>query len=124
MIKRGHSHRPLDTFADSMLLKGVSIEIVSKLLGYSSIKMTERHCEPWVKARQKQLEAEVRRIWNTGVAPPGASPQLRPAVPQQQCVQDFGNRLRYTRSTRSIRKPARAMQEGMSRVSRSPSNTP
>ncbi len=47
----------------SLLLKGVSIEIVSKLLGHSSIKVTERHYSPWVKARQDQLETEVRRIW-------------------------------------------------------------
>jgi integrase len=45
-----------------LLLKGVSIEIVSKLLGHSSIKVTERHYAPWVKARQEQLETEVRRI--------------------------------------------------------------
>jgi integrase/recombinase XerD len=37
---------------------------VSKLLGHSSIKITERHYAPWVKARQEQLEAEVRRIWS------------------------------------------------------------
>jgi hypothetical protein len=36
---------------------------VSKLLGHSSIKITERHYAPWVKARQDQLEADVRRIW-------------------------------------------------------------
>jgi hypothetical protein len=29
-----------------------------------SIKITERHYAPWAKARQEQLEAEVRRIWN------------------------------------------------------------
>jgi integrase/recombinase XerD len=46
------------------LLKGVSMEIVSKLLGHSSIKVTERHYSPWVKARQDQLETEVRRIWS------------------------------------------------------------
>jgi len=64
-IKGGHLHRFRDTFAVSLLLKGVSIEIVSKLLGHSSIKVTERHYSPWVKARQDQLETEVRRIWNT-----------------------------------------------------------
>ena len=64
-IKGGHPHRFRDTFAVSLLLKGVSIEIVSKLLGHSSIKVTERHYSPWVKARQDQLETEVRRIWNT-----------------------------------------------------------
>ena len=64
-VKGGHPHRFRDTFAVSLLLKGVSIEIVSKLLGHSSIKVTERHYSPWVKARQDQLETEVRRIWAT-----------------------------------------------------------
>ena len=64
-VKGGHPHRFRDTFAVSLLLKGVSIEIVSKLLGHSSIKVTECHYSPWVKARQDQLETEVRRIWAT-----------------------------------------------------------
>jgi hypothetical protein len=38
-----HPHRFRDTFAVSLLLKGVSLESVSKLLGHSSIKVTERH---------------------------------------------------------------------------------
>jgi integrase/recombinase XerD len=59
-----HPHRFRDTFAVSLLLKGVSLDSVSKLLGHSSVKITERHYAPWVKARQEQFEAEVRRIWN------------------------------------------------------------
>jgi integrase/recombinase XerD len=59
-----HPHRFRDTFAVSLLLKAVSLDSVSKLLGHSSIKVTERHYAPWVKARQEQLEAEVRRIWS------------------------------------------------------------
>jgi integrase/recombinase XerD len=47
----------------SLFLNGVCLDSVSKLLGHSSIKITERHYAPWVKARQEQLEAEVRRIW-------------------------------------------------------------
>lgn len=58
-----HPHRFRDTFAVSLLLKGVSLDSVSKLLGHSSIKVTERHYAPWIKARQDQLEAEVRLIW-------------------------------------------------------------
>jgi integrase len=67
-IKGGHPHRFRDTFAFSLLLKGVSIEIASKLLGHSSIKVTERHYSPSAKARQDQLETEVRRIWAAGTA--------------------------------------------------------
>ena len=68
-IKGGHPRRFRDTFAVSLLLKGVSIESVSKLLGHSSIKVTERHYAPWVKARQELLETEVRRIWVVDSAP-------------------------------------------------------
>jgi integrase len=45
-----------DTFAVSLLLKGVSIEIVSKLLGHSSIKVTERHYAPYPHAPDLGLE--------------------------------------------------------------------
>jgi integrase len=38
---------------------------VSVLLGHSSIKVTEKHYSPWVRARQEQLEADVRRTWET-----------------------------------------------------------
>jgi hypothetical protein len=36
---------------------------VSVLLGHSSIKVTEKRWSPWVRARQEQLEADVRRSW-------------------------------------------------------------
>lgn len=49
-ITGGHPHRFRDMFSVSLLLKGASIEIVFKLLGHSSIRMTERHYSPWVKA--------------------------------------------------------------------------
>ena len=62
-IEGGHPHRFRDTFAVALLLKGVSLESVSKLLGHTSIKVTERHYAPWVKARQDQLEADVKRTW-------------------------------------------------------------
>ncbi len=35
----------------------------SVLLGHSSLKITEKHYAPWVKARQEQLEAAVRKAW-------------------------------------------------------------
>ena len=62
-VKNGTVHRFRDTFAVELLLKGVPIEQVSILLGHSSLKITEKHYSPWVKARQDQLEAAVRKAW-------------------------------------------------------------
>ena len=30
---------------------------------HSSVKITERHYAPWVRERQEQMEADVRRAW-------------------------------------------------------------
>ena len=62
-VHGGHPHRFRDTFAVELLLKGVPMERVSILLGHSSVKVTEKHYSPWVRARQEQLEADVRRTW-------------------------------------------------------------
>jgi integrase/recombinase XerD len=37
----------------------VDLKTVSMLLGHTSIKTTEKHYAPWVKARQEALEAAV-----------------------------------------------------------------
>jgi integrase/recombinase XerD len=58
--KKCHVHMLRDTFAIEHLLAGVPIDQVSMLLGHKSIKTTERHYAPWVKARQEQLENSVR----------------------------------------------------------------
>lgn len=62
-VENGHSHRFRDTFAVENLLAGVTLAQVSALLGRQSVRVTEKHYAPWVRARQKQLEASVRTAW-------------------------------------------------------------
>jgi integrase/recombinase XerD len=62
-IENGHPHRFRDTYVIELLLAGMPIEHVSVLLGHSSIRITERHYSPWIRARQEQLEAEIQRSW-------------------------------------------------------------
>ena len=57
-------------------------------------------------------EAALRMTWRDA--------QILVAIPQQQCDHDFGNRLRYSNSTCSIRRPAPATIDGMSRVRKRP----
>jgi integrase/recombinase XerD len=63
-ITGGHAHRFRDTFAVELLLTGIDLQDVSILLGHSSVKITEAHYSPWVKARQMRLEAIVQRAWS------------------------------------------------------------
>lgn len=55
----GHTHQFRDSFAVSLLEGGASIETVSVLLGHQSIRVTERHYNPWVKTRQDALDRAV-----------------------------------------------------------------
>ncbi len=66
-ILGGHPHRFRDTFAVSLLERGVPIEVVSRLLGHASIRVTERHYAPWVQSLQNRLEAEVKKAWEPNV---------------------------------------------------------
>jgi integrase/recombinase XerD len=78
-LKRCFPHMFRDTFAVEMLLAGVPLDQVSILLGHSSVKITEKHYSPWVKARQEQLEASVRKAW--GQAPKPTTKRLRSRRP-------------------------------------------
>jgi integrase len=49
-------HRLRDTFAVRALLHGMSLEDVSRLLGHSSVKVTELYYAKWVAARKVRLE--------------------------------------------------------------------
>jgi len=59
------SHRLRDTFAVDLLQKGVPLEEVSKLLGHTSIKTTEKHYAAWIKGRQDRLDSLVMGTWAT-----------------------------------------------------------
>lgn len=49
-------HRLRDTFAVRLLVKGIALDDVSKLLGHSSVSITEKYYAPWVASRKKRLE--------------------------------------------------------------------
>jgi integrase len=69
---RCHPHMLRDTFAVEAILSGMPIDVVSKILGHSSIKVTEKHYLPWVRARQESLNVAVKRSWEAqgiGVKP-------------------------------------------------------
>ena len=59
----GHAHRFRDTFAVEMLLAGKPIERVSAALGHQDVRITQKHYSPWVRARQQQLEDDLRDVW-------------------------------------------------------------
>jgi integrase/recombinase XerD len=63
-VPNGHAHRFRHTFAVELLLAGVPLDRVATLLGHTNSKITERHYAPWIRARQEQLEADVRRVWD------------------------------------------------------------
>jgi integrase/recombinase XerD len=60
-VPKPNPHRLRDTFAVALLNDGVPLERVSKLLGHSSIKVTERHYGHWMKETQQKLEDDMRR---------------------------------------------------------------
>lgn len=62
-VSGGHAHRFRDTMAVELLKAGTPIERVSILLGHSSVRITEKHYNPWNRARQEQAEADVARSW-------------------------------------------------------------
>ena len=57
------SHRLRDTFAVGLLEKGVPMEEVSKLLGHTSIRTTEKSYAKWSKGRQDRVDNLVSATW-------------------------------------------------------------
>jgi hypothetical protein len=74
------SHRFRDTFSVELLPAGVPIERVSILLEDQSVRVTEKHYNPWVRSRQEQLEADVERTWTR-------DPVLTQKIPSTNQVQ-------------------------------------
>jgi integrase/recombinase XerD len=66
-MPEGHSHLLRHTFAYDLLSKGVPIEHVSKLLGHSSIKTTEKYYGTWAKGRQNLVDDVVSATWLVSV---------------------------------------------------------
>jgi integrase len=62
-VPRAYPHLFRHTFATDLLGRGVSIQTVAVLLGHSSTKITERRYSHWIKSRQENLEAEVKKSW-------------------------------------------------------------
>ena len=60
-LPNAHPHMLRDTFAVEMLLAGVPIDQVSILLGHSSVKITEKHYSPWVRAGSSNWKIQYPR---------------------------------------------------------------
>ena len=57
-----------DTAACGWLTAGIPMEEVSKLLGHTSIKTTEKHYSAWAQARQDRLDSLVVATWKGDAA--------------------------------------------------------
>jgi len=80
--KPAHLHMLRDTFAVEYLLAGMPLEEVSRLLGHSSVVITQKHYAPWVLQRQQRLAASQRAAWaamGMRAAPMSKESDQRPA---------------------------------------------
>ncbi len=62
-VERAFPHLFRHTFITNMLTAGVPVETVAVLAGHSSTKVTQKTYSHWIKARQENLEAEVKKSW-------------------------------------------------------------
>jgi integrase len=62
-IPKGRPRQVRDTAAVAWLNARIPLDEVSRLLGHSSIKTTEKHYAPCVKSRQDRLDALVVAAW-------------------------------------------------------------
>ena len=79
--KRCHPHMFRDTFAVESLLSGMRPEEVATILGHSSVRITEKHYMPWVRARQTSLNQSVMQSWvKQGIINPAGGTRPKAAV--------------------------------------------
>jgi integrase len=68
--KRCHPHMFRDTWAVESLLAGMDIRIAADVLGHKTVKTTEQHYMPWVRARQTHVNrAQIASMIKQGVLP-------------------------------------------------------
>lgn len=60
---RTRTQEDREKHSESSAPRGVPLERVCVLLGHQSVRVTERHYSPWVRARQEQLEADLQRAF-------------------------------------------------------------
>jgi integrase/recombinase XerD len=63
LVAGSTAHRFRHTFAQAHLANGGSMEDLSRLLGHTSIKVTEKYYAKWSVARQKRASEALRRTW-------------------------------------------------------------
>jgi site-specific recombinase XerD len=83
-MSEGHPHQLRDTAAVEWMLAGIPLEEVSKLLGHTSVKTTEKSYAPWVKARQDRLVSLVMNTWKPEQKPQATCPTCgKPYTPKK-----------------------------------------
>jgi len=60
---KGSAHKFRHTLATSLLQNGVSVEIVARLLGHSSVEVTRKHYDHWIAERQIEAEQAIEKAW-------------------------------------------------------------
>jgi len=60
---KGSAYEFRHTYATSLLQKGVSVEIVARLMGHSSAEVTRKHYDHWIAERQIETEQAVEKAW-------------------------------------------------------------
>lgn len=62
-VPRAYPHLFRHTFATDLLQTGASLQTVAVLLGHSSTMIAEQRYSHCIKARQENLEVEVKKLW-------------------------------------------------------------